>query len=430
MSIFGRIVPKNSHNHALDRINKRKQQVTGDSWWLSSIHLRTVMSKVVSQGGKAPGPDGLTFPSLSQAQWDFNLRFLAYIIKKHGYQPGPTRPVRIPKVNGKKRTIQVPNLMDKVAARACMEALSDVCENMFVDWSYGYRPGRSHVDVLKNIQKDYQDGCVYITHYDARDAFDNIHVPKLRALIRELPINDKVKSLAEGIVSKGVADNGSVKDFCDMCENNLALNGGYAVNSQSELVDKSLSNIDCITEYYEKHYISHKHMGISQGNSLSGLMYNLFLHNLHDKVINSYLTNDLRIYRYADNFICVGKEENAVNELASMSMGLLTIGGIQCKYEETVNINNKNLELLGLTVSSENNNIGFDLTESSWTRLDQVLDEALTHPFPSKQITLITNGWKQSSYPVTWSVRHQKRLDDLLGKYGVNSPYLLPRSED
>jgi len=428
MYTSGPRILKNNHNHALDRINKRKQQATGDSWWLSSIHLRTVMNKVVWQGGKAPGPDGLTFPSLSMAQWNSKLRFLGYIIKNQAYQPGPTRPVEIPKFNGKKRIIQVPNFIDKVAARACMEALSDVCENMFVDWSYGYRPGRSHVHVLKNIQKDYQDGCVYIAHYDARDAFDNINVSKLKALIRELPVNDKVKSLAEGIVSKGVADDGLGKDFCDMCENTLALNGGYAVTSQAELVGKSFGNIDCITEYYEQHDISCKQLGISQGNSLSGLMYNLFLHNFHDKVINSYLNNGLRIYRYADNFICVGKEENAVNELASMSMGLLIRVGIQCRCDETVNINNKILELLGLTVIAEDNNITFDLTESSWTRLDQVLDEALTHPSPSKQTTLITNGWKQSSYPVTWSVRHQERLDDLLSKYGVNAP--LPRNED
>lgn len=368
-----RLRADSSTNHALGRIRRNRQAKSEKACsFLTVRHLIACLDKIKATAGRAPGPDGLTFDSLSEGDWHRRLRFLAYQIKKGTYQPGPTRAVTIVESATKSRVIHVPNIIDRVASRACMEAMKDTVEVIFADWSYGYRPGRSHLDILNKIKADYGNGCHYACHYDARKAFDHVKVRKLRELTKELQLPVKVRNLVESVIYRGLKDD-----------------------RHEEII------------------------GVSQGDSLSGLLFNLYVDGIHDRKIHEDLGPLLHLYRYADDFIVVGNNETAVRTLVEKSRTFLTEEGLETNNAIPVNINNRPLDILGLTMESKDNKINFRLTDSSWNRLDRGLDKGLIHPEPSSHLTTITKGWLKAHTPVTWTEGYQSRLDALLSSYGI-----------
>ena len=361
-------------NHAQERVNKKKAAKSPEAYFLSKDHLIDCFHRIRSTAGKTPGPDNVRFDSFSESTWEFKLGLLKSSITNGIYQPGPTKPFTI--TSPKQRTIQIPNLIDRIASRACMEVLTPLTEKLFVAWSYGYRPKRSHMHVFAHIEKAYEHGCVYIAHFDAKKAFDRVKVRKLRTLIKGLEATWKVKNLAESIVQ------GGLKDMDD------------------------LDNA----------------MGISQGNSLSALLFNLYVHHCHDKEVNKRLGNEegLQIYRYADDFVVVGKDQESVRCQMQHSMGLLQEGGLECAYEEPVNLKDGSIDILGLTIASNGSNIEFRLPETSWPQLATKLDEALNQDFPTCLSKQVIRSWRQAVNPVTWTVEYQERLISLLEFHGLN----------
>jgi hypothetical protein len=80
-----------------------------------------------------------------------NLRDLLERIKSGRYKAPPVRRTYIPKADGSQRPLGIPSFEDKVAQRAVAMILEAVYEQDFLSCSYGFRPGRSAHQALRQL---------------------------------------------------------------------------------------------------------------------------------------------------------------------------------------------------------------------------------------------------------------------------------------
>ena len=341
-----------------------------EAYWLSKEHLMNCFHHIRAHGGQTPGLDGVTFDSLSDHKWKIKIGKLAKAISNDGYRPGPTKTCNIRKVNGGLRTIHIPNHIDKVPNRACLEALSPHLEKVFVEWSYGYRPNRSHIQIFDKLSECFKRGLTFFTQYDITKAFDNVRVSSLSRLMNN--------------------DYGAAPKVCALAKTLL-------LGTQP-----------------------HRGVGLNQGEALSGLMFNLYMHEFHDKHLVDDMDDNVQIYRYADNLCVIGSSPEKIYTFKQKSFKLLADAGFECTESDVVNLKEHAVEILGLNIRADGYTIDFSLPESTWIRLSDSLDEAHNHPFPVRQIKMTVKGWRQATSPVSWSVKDQERLNKLLEGHGLN----------
>jgi retron-type reverse transcriptase len=92
--------------------------------------------------GAAAGIDGETWQQYGEKLAE-NLQDLSERLKRGAYRAKPVKRVQIPKPDGRLRPIGLPALEDKIVQRAVAEVLNAVYEQEFLDFSYGFRPGRN-----------------------------------------------------------------------------------------------------------------------------------------------------------------------------------------------------------------------------------------------------------------------------------------------
>src|SRR5262249_34476469 len=92
----------------------------------------------------AAGADGETWEHYVE-NLEANLQDLSHRLRRGAYRARPVRRVYIPKVGkpGELRPLGVPALEDKIVQRATVEVLNAIYEQDFLEFSYGFRPGRS-----------------------------------------------------------------------------------------------------------------------------------------------------------------------------------------------------------------------------------------------------------------------------------------------
>ena len=114
-----------------------------DFEWMREAYLQT-------RKDGATGIDGVTAPDY-ETNLEANLRDLLERIMSGRYQAPPVRRTYIPKADGSQRPLGIPTFEDKVAQRAIAMVLEAVYEQDFLPCSYGFRPGRSAHQALRQL---------------------------------------------------------------------------------------------------------------------------------------------------------------------------------------------------------------------------------------------------------------------------------------
>lgn len=120
---------------------------------LSKENLNRAYKKVVANKG-ASGVDGVTVEELGDYIRE-NREKIVTSLRNRTYIPKPVRRVYIPKDNGKKRPLGIPTALDRTIQQAIAQPISDIYEEIFSDYSYGFRAGRSCHDAIPAARKEY-----------------------------------------------------------------------------------------------------------------------------------------------------------------------------------------------------------------------------------------------------------------------------------
>jgi RNA-directed DNA polymerase len=127
--------------------------------------------RAVRRNHGAAGVDQVT---LAEFERDLmaNLEDLAARLHAGSYFPMPLRRFEMEKANGKKRSLGIFTVEDRIAQRAAFELLEPLWEPAFLECSYGFRPGRNVEMAVKQVLDYRRAGDGWVVDADIADCFD------------------------------------------------------------------------------------------------------------------------------------------------------------------------------------------------------------------------------------------------------------------
>jgi group II intron reverse transcriptase/maturase len=168
------------------------------------------MKRVESNGG-APGNDGMTVKDLRMYLKEHWLEIRA-ALESETYKPSPVRRVEIPKPDGGVRMLGIPTVIDRLLQQAIAQVLTPIFERKFSPYSYGFRPGRSAHQAIKQAQEYTQAGYEWVVDIDLEKFFDRVNHDKLMARVAREVKDKRVLKLIRAYLNSGVMVNGVVME--------------------------------------------------------------------------------------------------------------------------------------------------------------------------------------------------------------------------
>jgi RNA-directed DNA polymerase len=125
------------------------------------------------------------------------------------YHAKPSRRVWIPKADGRQRPLGIAALEDKIAQAAVVRVLNQIWEEDFLDFSYGFRPGRSQHDALDALYVGITSKKVnYVVDLDIRSFFDKVGHDHLEKFVRHRMGDERLVRLIQKWLRAGVMEDG------------------------------------------------------------------------------------------------------------------------------------------------------------------------------------------------------------------------------
>jgi len=143
----------------------------GKSFEITQRQVLEAYKRVKANKG-AGGIDGVDFEEFEKDKKN-NLYKLWNRMASGSYFPKTVRGVEIPKKNGKKRLLGIPTIEDRTAQMVVRTSFEAKVEPLFLENSYGYRPGRSAIDAV-GATRERCFRMAWVLEFDIVGLFDNI----------------------------------------------------------------------------------------------------------------------------------------------------------------------------------------------------------------------------------------------------------------
>lgn len=175
---------------------------------LSEENLSEAIKRVKANKG-ASGIDKMTVNQLDAYFYEHKKEIINSIMNKT-YKPQPVRRVYIPKSNGKLRPLGIPTAVDRVIQQAIAQRLTPIYENVFSDYSYGFRPNRDCHTAMNKVLEYLNEGFEWVIDLDIEKYFDTVNHDKLISILREKVNDSHTLHLIRKFLQAGVMENGVV----------------------------------------------------------------------------------------------------------------------------------------------------------------------------------------------------------------------------
>jgi group II intron reverse transcriptase/maturase len=274
-------------------------------------HMMMVAWKAVKANQGSPGIDGISISDIEDQGVSEYLEKLGEELRTKSYRAQAVKRVMIPKANGGERPLGIPTVKDRIVQTACKQLIEPIFEADFEESSYGFRPERSSSDALKAIKGHLQEGKSEVLDADLSKYFDTIPHDKLLIALKERISDPRLLDLIHQWLKAPIYEDGGFK-------------GGKK-----------------------------NKVGTPQGGVISPLLANIYL-NLLDRIVNNpkslFHENGVKIVRYADDFVLMGKQMG--DQIKEKLTSLLNRMGLSLNAEKTrtVEAKRESFDFLGFTI--------------------------------------------------------------------------------
>jgi group II intron reverse transcriptase/maturase len=217
---------------------------------------------------KATGIDHVTKAAYEE-NLENNLDDLLARLKRGGYRPQASRRTYIPKDEKSKRPLGIPAYEDKIVQKGMNRILQAIYEQDFLEFSYGFRPGRGQHDALRALDQIIMTQPIrYVVDADIRGFFNHMDHEWMMKFLEHRIADPKVLRLVNKFLKAGIMEDGD-----------------YAATEE----------------------------GAPQGGLISPILSNIYLHYALDTWFEATVRRECQgkvgMVRFADDFVCCFEHE-------------------------------------------------------------------------------------------------------------------------
>ena len=291
-------------------------------------------------------------------------------IRNGTYRPEKPRKRKLPKPGGGYRTLQIPSQLDRAVSRACLDSISSQAEMQFDPRSHGARRDFGIQSAISMASEALAAGLSYFASADVQTAFDTVPIEK-------------------------------------------------ALNCLTWLAPGH-HNLELIRVIARGHLGASSMAGLRQGDCLSPLLFNAFMHFHADQAIQN--TKDFAYVRFTDNIFTFSREPGLGPKMLGPVKENLAGLGMNLRMDPEVYVNkHQKCQVLGYQLGFENGRIIVTGSEKSWIQLAIRLASAFEKPNPQQAGLSCVKGWFASqSLRDSWSPEDLTRLNDIIKEHGLD----------